>query len=126
MLSSSFGSWAIVTSGRSGTELVAAVGIVAEIGEVATVADVPVRVPTTVQITSATTAITVNAYDNVKPITARSRPRSRLSRICNNPRWPNTAPAGANRNANTTDRVAKVLMGRAGVGAQMIGGWGSG
>src|SRR6202022_1136961 len=120
MLSSSLGSWAAVTSGCSGTELTE---LVAAGGEVATVDDPPGRMPTTVQITSTATATRGNTYDSVNPIRARSRPRSPVRRICDSPRWPSTAPTGANRNANTTDRVAKALIGRAGVGAQMIGGW---
>src|SRR6202022_315322 len=53
MLSSSFGSWAAVTSGCSGTELTE---LVAAGGEGATVDDLPGRIPTTVQITSTATA----------------------------------------------------------------------
>ena len=68
MLSNSFGSWAAVTSRSSGVaELVAGAG-----GDVATVADRSGSLPTTAQITSATTAMRMNAYDNVSPMSARS------------------------------------------------------
>src|ERR1700756_95835 len=122
MLSSSFGSWAAFTSGCSGTGLTE-MGTGG--GEAVPVDDLPGRMPTTVQITSTTTAMRMNTYDSVNPITARWRPRSPVRRIWDSPRWPKTAPKGANRNANTTDSVAKALVGRAGAGAQMIGGWGS-
>src|SRR6202165_1888840 len=60
--------------------------------------------------TSATTATVMNTYDKVMPTSARSRPRSPVSLICDNPKWPRIAPAGANTNANTTDRLASVLV----------------
>src|ERR1700694_5390277 len=69
------------------------------------------------QITSAISASTMITYDRVSPINARSRPRSPRWRICDSATWPSAAPAGANTNANTIDKVANVLASPCGVPA---------
>src|SRR5690348_13586966 len=66
--------------------------------------------------TPATTMIT--AYDSAVPARARSRPRWPVRRIWRRLTCPRTAPTGAIRNANTTDKVARALTGwRSGGGA---------
>src|SRR5690242_4961580 len=115
-LSSRPGSCASVTRGSGGGSgvivvVVVVTGLGVAVGAVdfASVVVVLDELGITAQITSAATAITIKVYDRLSPTRARSRPRCPVRLICDRPRCPNTAPAGANRNANTTDNVAKVL-----------------
>src|SRR5258708_31529387 len=67
------------------------------------------------QITSAITASTMITYERVSPTIARSRPRCPRCLICESATWARAAPAGANTNANTIDKVASVLTSPLGV-----------
>ncbi len=65
---------------------------------------------------SVITATTLKMYDNVSPVSARSRPVWPRYRICESATCPSTIPTGANTKANTTESVANGLTGAGGGG----------